>query len=596
VTISSQAWTLLCDDAGKVLHHDDKQGYESGVSSPDGEYWVFNNGLIRRADNFANVKNLFTHAESHELVCHFIPHWNRELDFLSRHRALGQRWTGAGQILRFHPVGRRIPSRRFGLSLAPQSSALLSDGTIASYHSSPNNGRIAKWSKDGELISVGENKEQLASDFHGWNSIDHQVTLYQYASCNLATYDLDGKQIVFQAGNFRSPIWSENPRRLSAVDYAADGGAIRVFESNQEIYRTRTAFKTYIFPHGFSANGRWLAWVYPDENGVDQLSVVDIEQASSPNTYQLEGAGFYRDITFSPDSNTLLVRSTATPSTFSTLILNLNTNLVSRQTLSGNHSYTVGIKWAQDSRCISMGALYQLDSELKLQPVSSSVNAGQHPRFSTITGRTPQLVAQKDAFLPTIQFSKLDGTELGSFGLTFNTLAASWLPQQRQAANDEIAICRLANPRNMPAALQTINMAGQSAGWTGAFFEDDQSVVLDSAGNILHCPDNLDRYLIRTIHYPGGTVVPVTTAEFWKRVATSRGCSFESSQLETLGSLRSLESLSLAGCVIDDFGLLELQRIQNLKALDLSNSSVSPAAVAKLQEKLPNCSIRFKPD
>jgi hypothetical protein len=256
----------------------------------------------------------------------------------------------------------------------------------------------------------------------------------------------------------------------------------------------------------------------------------------------------------------------------------------------------------------------------------------------------------------------------------------------------------------MPAALQTINMAGQSAGWTGAFFEDDQSVVLDSAGNILHCPDNLDRYLIRTIHYPGGTVVPVTTAEFWRRVASSRGkqamqwiqdmgetsrvnadqtdakfpeeasqiislvlsgrqqisnqelefllafeklksldlsgtpisrlpdlialkelehldlsqtqasdfgivrgltnlkalalngCSFESSQLETLGSLRSLESLSLAGCVIDDFGLLELQRIQNLKALDLSNSSVSPTAVAKLQEKLPNCSIRFKPD
>ena len=54
-----------------------------------------------------------------------------------------------------------------------------------------------------------------------------------------------------------------------------------------------------------------------------------------------------------------------------------------------------------------------------------------------------------------------------------------------------------------------------------------------------------------------------------------------------------LQRLSLGGCIqITDAGLVHLQDLTELTQLDLSNTKVTDAGIAELQQSLPNCKIK----
>jgi hypothetical protein len=62
--------------------------------------------------------------------------------------------------------------------------------------------------------------------------------------------------------------------------------------------------------------------------------------------------------------------------------------------------------------------------------------------------------------------------------------------------------------------------------------------------------------------------------------------------LKQLREFKSLASLRVAHTAITDVGLIELHELTNLKSLDLNRTQTTEAGIKKLQEVLPNLSIR----
>ena len=63
--------------------------------------------------------------------------------------------------------------------------------------------------------------------------------------------------------------------------------------------------------------------------------------------------------------------------------------------------------------------------------------------------------------------------------------------------------------------------ADSSVAWNGVSYSDGSQVTMGAAGEILHGPSDIDRYLAHVIHSPGGINIPLTQSEFLSRAMSS---------------------------------------------------------------------------
>ncbi len=146
--------------------------------------------------------------------------------------------------------------------------------------------------------------------------------------------------------------------------------------------------------------------------------------------------------------------------------------------------------------------------------------------------------------------------------------------------------------------------------WTGIAFDDGAALAINAAGEILHSPKVIDRYITHTIRYPGGRSVPLTRDELHRRISATpdqkallwasdltaqmegsdgRAITVDSSNLGESSAIETVQRLSLSRIQeIADRELTHLPRFTTLKQLDLSGNPISTlpqlAALHQLEE------------
>ena len=411
--------------------------------------------------------------------------------------------------------------------------------------------------------------------------------------------DTQGKTLrTVPNGKCWNPIWNPSGTQFAVVQYPDNAGQLHVFGEGDVPEWSSPKFAPYIPPPVLEPQWALVkSWVTNDPATRQHwLHVVDLADAQkSVRDLPLIEQGNDRVIAFSPDSQWLVALrqdSTSPASRGEVLAVHLPSFRELRKSIDVDAIHARAVVWAEDSRTFLAGGLMQVSNDDGLQRMGSFNYLGLSNQFFLL--RNTSFVASGNG---RGDLQVIDGSVSKEFGLPSTAFFGhADRFQAKLTAGDRVVLIG-AGVDTKPNSIGEFDAALASVRWTGLVFDDGQTLSFNAAGAVLQGPDELDRYVAHTIHYPGGRTVAVTRDELHRRLKATDGqkallwasdvfakvynstdakpLPLNSSSIEQLPDAESISRIDLSYLQeIDEQELEQLAKFTNLIRLDLRRSPI----------------------
>ncbi|MBL8815071.1 MAG: protein kinase [Planctomyces sp.] len=571
--------------------------------SPDRRYIAGSGGQIFSATTLDVVKTLPIPADVAEGL--FRPQWAKddEIQLLGRTSSVVTALrTG---LLRFHPsgrlIGRSLDSPRI---LDVASATLEKDGVVKSaLFRSRQPIRIATWSDAGAPVGVVESPAVCSlSDYaFVWNSATGELAVEEWPSPRISIVGENGKITQTLPGRMNGPlVWSGDGKFLcTRTAEHNEPLSLLIFDrTGREVYRSVPLAQYYLSPVA-SRDGRWIAWnSIPSGATTGFYELIDLSTVP-PTTRKLSivNDGSERWMAFSPDNRWLAIMRSSNPAHQIDLVRLSDLSIQSATIDPRGWQNSRSGAWSLDSKRVLMGDLFEVHESIPMKKIGKIATVPGVEGLYAFGPDHGMLWNQKHG---TNQFavSDTDGNDVAVFRVPGVAYPGNRNTDQSVRQNDRRMVFLSGLQSSVTrTATGIMDQTGNQLAWTGFVFEDNQQVTLNAAGQVLHGPEDIDRYFTHTIHYPGGRSVPVTRRELeerWNSAPAQQavmwlsdiGAGFEVSRENDLlkdsdgniihSQASDVISIDLSGYMeLSDREMAQLPLFSQLELLNLKETSVS---------------------
>ncbi|MCA9038568.1 MAG: PD40 domain-containing protein, partial [Planctomycetaceae bacterium] len=317
-----------------------------------------------------------------------------------------------------------------------------------------------------------------------------------------------------------APTFSPDGQSVAFADVRSDRFVIRSREGH--ILHEFEGGEYHSFPH-WSPDGRWIVWKSLKGENV-RLNIVDLSAASPVSVTIPLTLHFLFAVTISPDSRFVAyIDHTDNERRAERLhVYELSTGQQNHSEITWNRHFGFAPVWSQDSSQIYAGQLFSVgqNSELKLV---SDLNRASYVQFAEFTSAGRILLGgaeftKGDPFA--FHLLEATGADLATkvISTRINPLLQPPCARIRRHEDHAIVIAQH-DMLGLGHSLAMLNVETGEFQWNGIAFSDGKTLALTPGGDILHGPEDIDRYIVQSIRYPGGRTVPATRKQLLERLS-----------------------------------------------------------------------------
>jgi serine/threonine protein kinase/WD40 repeat protein len=596
----------LWDAEGKLIL-EGKTNISYQAWSPDGRFLVDGTRQIFSAETLEPVKTLNLPEKHPNLNSHFVPFWPKDNQIVLVSIA-NTRICLSGAVLQFHPSGRLLPSFNFPQPLGVGSASLSKDGSLRVAHLSGGTATaISQWKKDGQPVQIAFSDvwQPAPTVTQSWNPVTEEIGITNGYPGPVQMLDSNGKVVRSRSMSGQYPMWSGDGRRLCIVTTDPDHplGRIFVYGDTETPEFVSEPLKTHVFSPTWSADGRWLAWdIYNEPQKTMEIHILDVNSKEKViHRIAQQGTGLQRWMGFSPDSQWLAVLRNEMPTRTATVIH--LPDFVKFEVPQNSESWSPTTSngcWSPDSRRVLLGELFEVDVEKGLTKDGTLQCDPARPMLVAFAKDQDNLWLD-DRYGQRLRVMDSEAKTLFEFGTSARLYQGHSDPFQARLQDSDSLVFRgsAALTSDVAVFAGLINLQQPGIRWTGLAFDDGQQISFSPGGQILSGPEDIDRYFIHTIRYPGGCRIPVTRQGLLDRCSASSeqraiiwACDLQARVLlegrdEPWTAHNALpvteypdaalvRELDVSGFLeISDAELIHIARFVNLQTLDLSHTTLS---------------------
>ncbi len=505
----SKAVSRIYDRDGNVLHQQPRD-WTIATWSPRGTHLVTDDGGIL-AEDLTLMKKI--DLNMNRLVA---PFWKIP-DVIAFARCDFDRVDCSGELKRFRPSGSPIATYS-----SPQASEILavsltaSGDPVAAYRQDCSNVSLGVWNRDGQLTRVHRFELHDTLSQVSWAEDGKRVGLCgrgKFLVVNLETGNVEQKMTWIHGGEIRTKFALGRKPWLAYVDQKSD--ELVVCESGTPVGRFAYSY-THEGPK-FSPDGRWLVWHSKDKRA-STLHMLDLAADKLlPTEVLFEHAqrSLIPGVAFSPDSRYLL---------YAFVSLSDETHREGQQCLvdldSGKETVIVGKRgpqapvWSPDSsRFYGGNGIFRKGTD------GTFTRLGEHdpadwPVLAFFNNSNDLLTSSHRNGLPIFSVQKVNEAKRRVYSVVTNFQDYGAQPSGNNGHPYENFVVSTQSR----GCLVVMDSRTGEVRWTGTKFDDGSAISMSRSGRLLHCPDQLDKYLVNVIRYPGGRTVAATKSEFDQRL------------------------------------------------------------------------------
>lgn len=597
--------------------------------SPDSRSLALGSGKIIDP-NGALLRELDLLGEAHEhgsprISSTWIPSWSttdagtQRIDFVATGDTYGLQ---CGRVKSFTPTGRLLPSSPARNLLQPQEVSWIEEtAELAVVFSRPDSSVLRTWSIEGQ-----PQRSVAIPQFVSGKIQARTGKLLCHSGSEMSIFDRSG---ALQGSYSHGPDhglelsqwqWDHAGKQIANFGTDALGGVIRLIDdSGESIGELRLPAE--VSKGGFNASSGYLYWSADDQHLAlslllnsdhQQVFVWDLNEESTPTHVRvLEDAQTPR-LAWSPDGRWLAIAP-------GTVDLEQGTTLQFLHPASGEvkehvvqHDYYPqwhAPEWF-DERSIRVGGLALnlptdpggeirvLDLGFTLQDAIAAVNMQ----------RIGEVLLVKSAGQNGNQF------EVWKDGSRQSSAPAPQITSSEFARNPAgtKAVFLTGNPHD---AFVQIDLRTGEVVYLGMALDNESTLELSLDGSVRKPAPEVDAYLAYTLHYPGGSEVTITRADFEKRKLTDAphralqwivdiGGAVQVEDDDTWFSGRDsgddisplspsqIVSIDLTGCMLNNESLARLVHFENLQSLDVSSTRLTSLEHLPKLEQLTALGLR----